>query len=152
MSAIDFDSFTAAAANATPCYIRPYGIYYHGEVYWDAALRKMTIRHSTNSPHGGRMDVLARILGLDPLTLQPCNSVFSSALVANGWQLEFEVFELMSLSDYAQERGWHPNAVCRKLADPACPWFEDIRGGTTRLRQLRPNLALNAFVKKKGSL
>jgi len=93
-----------------------------------------------------------KILAIAPTEMREEDFLALRALVANGWQLEFEVFELMSLSDYAQERGWHPNAVCRKLADPACPWFEDIRGGTTRLRQLRPNLALNAFVKKKGSL
>jgi len=38
MNYLDFASFTASAENATPYYIRPYGIYYRGEVYWDAAL------------------------------------------------------------------------------------------------------------------
>ena len=38
MNALDFNSFTAAAENAIPYYIRPDGIYYRGEVYWDATL------------------------------------------------------------------------------------------------------------------
>jgi hypothetical protein len=39
---LGFSSFTAAAENATPYYIRPYGIYYRGEVYWAAALPRKT--------------------------------------------------------------------------------------------------------------
>lgn len=38
MNALNFNSFTDAANNAAPYYIRPYGIYHRGEVYWHAAL------------------------------------------------------------------------------------------------------------------
>lgn len=38
MSALGYDAFTSAAKTAAPYFVRPYGIYYRGEVYWNKKL------------------------------------------------------------------------------------------------------------------
>lgn len=38
MNALSFDGFNAAKENAIVTFIRPYGLYHRGEVYWDADL------------------------------------------------------------------------------------------------------------------
>ena len=35
---LSFDAFTSASRDAQHYFVRPYGIYYRGEVFWDAKL------------------------------------------------------------------------------------------------------------------
>lgn len=65
MSALGFSAFKEAASKATHYYIRPYGIYYRGEVYWDARLprRKGTVVKFFEDPSGPCLSLV--VLDLD---------------------------------------------------------------------------------------
>ncbi|MEO7933243.1 MAG: hypothetical protein ABIT76_08815 [Chthoniobacterales bacterium] len=90
-----------------------------------------------------------RIVATPPETMREEDYLALRELAAHGWAFEFDIFSPLTLDEYAQDRSWHPGSLCRKLNDPACPWFEDLRGDSGRLRQLRPNPELNAFIPRK---